>query len=87
MSSHRLAARPPSYPFLARTANVQGEVMLQAVISRTGSVTAVHVLDGHRLLRGAAVAAVRGWRYRPYIADGRPVSVATIVTVDFRSHP
>jgi protein TonB len=87
MTSNLIAARAPSYPLLARAANVQGEVMLQAVISRTGSVMAVHVLDGHRLLRGAAVDAVRHWRYRPYIADGRPVSVATIVTVEFHSHP
>jgi TonB family protein len=85
MASHLISARQPNYPILARIAKVQGQVVLQAVISPDGSVIATRVLSGHRLLRGAAINAVRRWRYRPYVADGRPVNVATIVTVDF--HP
>jgi outer membrane biosynthesis protein TonB len=43
----------------------------------------LHVIKGHRLLRGAAKNAVRNWRYRPYKVDGVPVDVATTVSVDF----
>jgi protein TonB len=57
---------------------------MQAVVSRSGTVVATHVLDGHRLLRGAAEKAVRQWRYRPYILNGKPTDVATVITVDFR---
>ena len=84
MAGNLVAAPMPDYPTIARLAHVGGEVILQAVINRNGRVATTHVLSGHRLLRGAAEDAVRRWRYRPYMMDGRPVEVATIVTVRFR---
>lgn len=86
MAANLISAPNPEYPALARLTHTQGEVILQAVISRDGHVSAAHVLSGHRLLRGAAIDAVKRWRYRPYIADGHPVDVATIIRVDFRTH-
>jgi TonB family protein len=86
MAANLISAPNPEYPTLARLTHTQGEVILQAVISRDGRVSAAHVLSGHRLLRGAAVDAVKRWRYRPYIADGHPVDVTTVIRVDFRSH-
>jgi TonB family protein len=85
MASHLVSAPSPNYPLLARIARLKGQVVLQAVISQDGLVVATRVLSGHRVLRGAAVDAVRRWRYRPYLAEGRPVKVATIVNVDFPS--
>ena len=73
----------PTYPKLASLTHMQGNVMMQAVISKEGTVESVHVLKGHRLLRSAATNAVRAWRYRPYLVNGRPVEVATIVSVEF----
>ena len=61
--------------------------MMQAVVSRNGKVVSTHVIRGPHLLRGAAADAVRRWRYRPYLVEGRATDVATIVTVDFRLHP
>jgi hypothetical protein len=55
-------------------------------ISKDGTVEQLHVIKGHRLLRGAAKNAVRNWRYRPYTVDGVPVEVATTVSVDFSLH-
>jgi TonB family protein len=82
--AHNLISSPaPNYPMLARIAHIQGQVILQAVIAKDGSVSATHVLRGHRLLRGAATDAVSRWRFRPYMMEGRPVDVSTIVTVDF----
>jgi TonB family protein len=63
---------------------MQGEVVMQAIVSREGTIEDVRVIKGHRLLRGAAINAVRTWRYRPFTVSGRPVKVATIITVDFR---
>jgi protein TonB len=57
---------------------------MQAIISKEGSIENVHVIKGHRLLRGAATNAVRNWRYRPYLINGHPVQVATTVSVDFK---
>ena len=86
MAANLVFAPPPDYPAFARLAHIQGEVVLQAVVSRDGSVTATRVLSGNRLLRGAATAAVRRWRYRPYVANGRPIDVATIVTIVFHQN-
>ncbi len=84
MTTNLISAPAPKYPRLAGAIHLQGTVILQAVIDKNGQVKATSVLQGHRLLREAAVHAVRQWRYRPFLADGRPVDVATVVTVDFR---
>lgn len=86
MSGNLISAPSPEYPVLAKLTRVEGRVIMQAVVSRNGRVVATHVLQGHHLLRGAAEHAVRNWRYRPYIVNGRPTDVETIVFVDFRLH-
>jgi len=86
MAANLLSAPEPSYPRLATLTRTQGSVEMQAVISKEGIVEEVHVIKGHRLLRGAAKSAVRNWRYRPYKVDGVPVEVATTVSVDFNLH-
>ncbi|HEV2646849.1 MAG TPA: TonB family protein [Acidobacteriaceae bacterium] len=85
MAANLLSAPEPSYPTLARLTHTEGQVILQAVVARDGTVSATHVLSGHHLLRGAAQDAVRRWRFRPYSVDGHPVDAATIITVDFRN--
>jgi TonB family protein len=86
MAANLISAPSPEYPAFARLAHIQGQVILQAVVATDGTVSATHVLRGNPLLRGAAQEAVRRWRYRPYRIGGRPVDVATIVTVDFHDH-
>jgi TonB family protein len=84
MAANVLSAPQPSYPKLASLTHMQGEVVIQAIISKEGTIENVHVIKGHRLLRGAATNAVRAWRYRPYRINGQPVAVATTVSIDFR---
>jgi TonB family protein len=86
MAANLVSAPQPSYPTLASLTRTQGNVVMQAVISKDGTVEELHVIKGHRLLRGAAKNAVRNWRYRPYKIDGVPVDVATTVSVDFSLH-
>ncbi|MFZ0951879.1 MAG: energy transducer TonB [Candidatus Sulfotelmatobacter sp.] len=73
----------PTYPPLARAARLQGQVVLQAVISRQGTIENLRVLAGHPILVPAAIEAVRQWRYRPYILNNEPVEVETQITVNF----
>ena len=73
----------PTYPPLARTARIQGQVVLQAVISKEGIIENLKVLLGHPMLVPAAKEAVRQWRYRPYILNNEPVEVETQITVNF----
>jgi protein TonB len=73
----------PVYPPLARSAHIQGPVVLSAAISKAGTIEDVHVLSGHPMLVGAAIEAVRQWRYRPYILNNEPIEVETQITVNF----
>ena len=73
----------PEYPPLAKSVRIQGEVVLQAVISRNGTIENLQVLSGHPMLVRAAVDAVRQWRYRPYLLNGEAVEVETQITVNF----
>jgi protein TonB len=58
-------------------------VVLQATISKTGTIENLRVLNGPAMLQDAAMQAVRTWRYRPYLLDGEPVEVETTVNVIF----
>ena len=73
----------PIYPPLARQARVQGVVVMEAVISKEGSIESLRVVTGHPLLNQAALDAVKQWKYRPTLLNGEPVEVITTVTVTF----
>jgi len=74
---------PPVYPPIAKTARVSGTVVLQATISKTGTIEDLHVISGPAMLRQAALDAVRTWRYRPYTLSGQPIAVETTLNVIF----
>jgi len=74
----------PIYPPLARQARISGVVLLEAVISREGTVESLHVLSGHPLLVPAAIDAVRQWLYQPTLLNGDPVEVLTQIEVNFK---
>jgi protein TonB len=73
----------PTYPAVAQAIHASGTVVLQATISRTGTIENLRVVSGPALLRQAALDAVKQWRYRPYMLNGQPVEVETAVNVEF----
>lgn len=73
----------PEYPYAAKMAHVQGQVVLAAIISKAGTIEDLRVLSGHPMLVAAAIRAVSQWRYRPYILNGEPVEVETQIMVNF----
>jgi protein TonB len=73
----------PTYPPLARQARIQGSVVLQAEISKEGSIENLRLISGHPMLAPAAIEAVKQWRYKPYFLNGEPVPVETQITVNF----
>ena len=73
----------PAYPSIAKAAGVQGTVILQAAISKTGTIENLRVMSGPAMLQQAAVDAVKTWRYRPYLLNSEPVEVETTVNVVF----
>jgi periplasmic protein TonB len=74
---------PPTYPLEAKVARVQGTVLLNVSISKTGAVTGVDVVSGPDMLQSAAVDAVKQWQFRPFSLLGQPVEFETTVHVVF----
>lgn len=73
----------PSYPPIAKAARIQGAVVLQAEISKQGTIENLRVISGHPMLVQSALDAVKQWRYKPYLLNGDPVPVETTITVNF----
>jgi TonB family protein len=73
----------PKYPALARQARIQGTVVLDANISKDGTVETLQVISGHPLLVQAALDSVKQWRYKSYMLNGKPVAVNTQIIVVF----
>jgi len=76
-------APKPAYPAAARQAQIRGVVRLVATIAKDGSVKDLKVVSGQPLLVPAALEAVRKWKYRPVLIDGKPAEVFTDAEVAF----
>lgn len=74
---------PPIYPTIAKEARISGTVVLQAIISKSGTVKSLRVLNGPQMLRQAATDAVKTWRYKPYELNGQPVEMETAISIVF----
>ena len=81
----QVVSRPvgPSYPLLAKQMKVQGAVVLEALISKTGSIQDIQILSGPAILSAAAREAVKQWHFKPYYQGGRPVETEARITVNF----
>ena len=75
-------AKPP-YPLLASQTNVQGAVLLQALIAADGRIRDLHVISGPLILSSAARVAALQWRFRPYLQNGKAVETEARITVNF----
>jgi periplasmic protein TonB len=74
----------PVYPAIAKAAHVEGTVVVEAIISVTGTVESLHVLNGPAMLQSAAIDAIQAARYQPYRLNDVPTEVQTTITVNFR---
>ena len=83
VSPRKLVDTRPVYPDIARSARVEGTIVMEAVLDTSGRITQLHVLKSVPLLDQAALDAVRQWRYTPSLYGGHPVSVLMTITVRF----
>jgi TonB family protein len=74
----------PEYPDIAKMTNVEGTVVLDAVIDTAGNVVNARVISGPALLRKAALDSVKQWKYEPSKLDGQPTSVEMVVSIQFK---
>jgi len=73
----------PIYPPAARKAGIYGDVVLHATIDTKGKITSIRPVQGDRILVEASMDAVKQWRYRPYVVNGKPVEVETTILIKF----
>ena len=72
----------PSYPDSAK--GQQGTVTLQVLIGRDGTVQDAKFLQGSLVFARAAIDGVKQWKFKPYMMNGRPVSVQAPLTITFK---
>jgi protein TonB len=83
VSGLKISGGTPVYPPIAKAAHVSGTVVLHAIISKSGTIENLTAVSGPAMLQGAAIDAVRQWRYKPYLLNGDPTEVDTTITVNF----
>ena len=80
---HLLQHEEALYPPIAKAARVQGDVLLELVISEGGQVASEKVVSGPAMLRQAALDAVKKWRFTPFQVNDVPTQAATTLTIPF----
>ena len=78
---------PPEYPLAARESQTTGDVAVDVIIESDGRVGAATAVSGPAILRAAAQAALRRWRFRPAVLDGVPVASVRRFVVTFAAVP
>jgi periplasmic protein TonB len=73
----------PGYPEIARKGRIGGPVQVQVMISEDGRVMDAFILNGHPLLRNAALDAARQWIFAPTTLSKVPVKVQGVLTFNF----
>ena len=81
MQGNVISKVTPKYPPDAKVARIQGTVELDAVITKTGHVDSLKVVSGPSELQQSALDAVRQWRYKPFLLNGKPIEVETTINV------
>jgi TonB family protein len=82
---NKIGGPNPIYPVQARQNHIQGKVVMQARIGTDGRIHQLRVVSTtDELLSIAAMSAVERWVYKPYMLQGKPVSVKTTINVIFR---
>jgi TonB family protein len=81
MEANLISKVNPKYPQEAKEAGIQGTVVLDAVVGKTGDVENLKVVSGPKELQQSSLDAVRQWKYKPYEWKGAPIEVKTTISV------
>lgn len=73
----------PVYPDEAMTKGIQGDAIFKVDIDETGKIVSTVPIDGDPLLIAASVEAMRDFSFRPYLLNGTPTNVETVLGFRF----
>lgn len=79
-----LSKPQPEYPPIAHQLKVEGRVDLEVSIAPDGTVENVKILTGDATLTGAAVNALKRWRFEPFAVDGKPGRAVAVISFTFK---
>jgi TonB family protein len=82
-AKHLIKKVEPITPPIAKVAKIGGPVAADILIALDGSVESVKITSGAPLLLQAATAAIKQWKFDPFIENGQPIRVQTHVEVVF----
>ncbi len=83
LSGHATKKVMPRYPPEARKASAQGPVQVEITVSESGKVIEAKAINGHELLRDAALEAAKQWEFKPAEVSGEPVKIQGILVFNF----
>jgi len=73
----------PVYPPIAKAVQIQGTVVFQVQVGKTGKIESMNAVSCSSMLRSAVIDALREWTFRPFVKDGLPVVVSGTVSFEF----
>jgi protein TonB len=74
----------PEYPAIAKQLKIQGTVELEAVVGGSGVVEKVNILSGNPVLTRPAADALKKWKFKPFLVDGKPVTTQVPISFSFK---
>jgi protein TonB len=80
----RISIAQPDYPAVARSAGVEGTVIVRALIGKDGRVKKCLILDGQPMLNDAAVECARTALFKPALLQNKPVEVWVMMPITFQ---
>jgi protein TonB len=79
-----LLSEQPAVGYPASARGQQGTVTLQVLVGRDGTVQDAKFMQGSLAFARAAIDGVKLWKFKPYIMNGRAVSVQVPMTISFK---
>jgi protein TonB len=77
-------AKPPPYPAMAKSARIQGLVVVQVLVGVDGVPISATALEGPAQLRAAAMSDAMTWRINPPTLNGFPQVSRIKITYNFQ---
>jgi TonB family protein len=74
----------PELPAVARQLKISGHVELSVTIDESGDVSAVKAETGNPILTAPCMAAVKKWKFKPFLQDGKAARAFTTLSFDFK---
>lgn len=81
--AYAVTKTPVIVPQIAKLQKMSGEVKVELTVDENGSVAKIDKMTGPSLLQGAAKDAVKKWKFKPFLRNGRPVQAAGFVSFNF----